>query len=127
MLLGCFAAWNNGFQKNFLIRFNERHEVCVTFDQNDRNLLARITILIGMVIDIHLISELDIQDHLLKRNASLFHEQIVLLRIPSIDFHNQRLAKRVPFVIMKRPGKNRPDFGFLTKGSCVPCRHNALL
>ncbi len=86
-MLSCFTTRNDSFQKDFIFIFNKRHEICVTFNDNNRNLLAWITPLVGVVVDVHLISKLDMENNLFERNPSFFFEQIVLFQIPSKSLH----------------------------------------
>jgi hypothetical protein len=83
----CPAAGDDGFQKNGFLAFDEWHKVGVAFDQNNRNFLAWITLLIWVVVNINFIANLYVENNLLERNAPLRFEKSVFLAVPSIDFH----------------------------------------
>ena len=63
---GRLSARNDGFQKDLVTSFDERHEVCVTLNQDDRDLLAGIARLVRVLEQIDLIARLNVEYHVLE-------------------------------------------------------------
>ena len=81
-----------------MLVFDERHDVRVTLDINDHELLARVLLLVGVLQDIEDVAPLNMEYDFLKRNASGLLKQSVLLRAPGKVLHNTNVVQRVPFV-----------------------------
>ena len=75
---GGFAAGNDGFEKEVIVSLDERHQMGITGDQNDKNALAWVSGLVRMLDDVEQITGFDSDHHGLEGNASLNLKDLVL-------------------------------------------------
>ena len=95
----CGPTGNDRFQEDFRIGLDERNQVNVVLDDDRRNLLPGVTVLVGMIEQIDFISIGDVENDLLERNVSVPSQPFILVRIPVVVLHYLSLVGWMPNVI----------------------------
>jgi len=92
-----FSTGYHSLQKNLIIGFDIRHQVCVLVYGNDEYLLVGVLLCVGMANIIQKTSVLNMKDCLFKGPASLFNKMMILIRIPVENFHDTKLPQMCAF------------------------------
>lgn len=93
----------------------------VTLNDNNGDLLSRISLLIRMFENVSLISSTDMKHDIFKRNTAFSFQQFVFVGVPHIVLHAAMLARRMPQVF-SADGTSRLSVGrIITFSVCKRC------
>lgn len=91
-------AWDNGFQKHFVCRFYEGHQINIVFNFDCVDLLAWVAFLIRMIEGCEDVTHAHMKYDIFERSAPLVPQEFIFLQIPCERLHSQMLGRCVPFV-----------------------------
>jgi hypothetical protein len=88
-----FATGNDGFQEQVIVRFHIGNEMHITVDSDNKDPLAWVPILIGMLQHIQELAGFDGDHNRLEAKLSIRDELRIFLRAPRERLHEATLAK----------------------------------